>query len=148
LSDRSVAGKTGTSQDSGNAWFVGYTPTLSTAVWLGYKDRPRKIILGGYGLVEGGELPAKTWSRYMALALEGVPASEFGQPAPIIRPRKLSVKEETKFRERKEIVFRSKRRFRDTPRVWPARLWSNRHRFLTRRFRPQQWRHRRPLSNR
>jgi penicillin-binding protein 1A len=115
LGDRSVAGKTGTSQDSGNAWFVGYTPTLSTAVWLGYKDRPRKIILPGYGLVEGGELPAKTWSRYMASAMDGVPPSEFGQPAPIIRPRKLSVKEETKFRERKEIDPGRKRVPIETP---------------------------------
>jgi penicillin-binding protein 1A len=115
LSDRSVAGKTGTSQDSGNAWFVGYTPTLATAVWLGYKDRPRKIVLSGWGLVEGGELPAKTWGRYMKLALDGVPASEFGQPAPIIRPRKLSLKEETKFRERKEIDPGRKRSPIETP---------------------------------
>lgn len=115
LSDRSVAGKTGTSQGYRDAWFVGYTPTLSTAVWLGYKDRPRKIVLRAWGNVAGGTLPAKTWGRYMKLAMEGVPVSEFGQPAPIVRPKKLSLKEETKFRERREIDPGTKRSPIETP---------------------------------
>ena len=38
--DRPAAGKTGTTQDNKDSWFVGYTPTLSTAVWLGYENKP------------------------------------------------------------------------------------------------------------
>ena len=115
LGDRSVAGKTGTSQGYRDAWFVGYTPTLSTAVWMGYKDRPRRMVLRGWGNVAGGTLPAKTWGRYMKIAMEGVPVSEFGEPAPIVRPKKLSLKEETKFRERKEIDPGKKRVPIETP---------------------------------
>ena len=94
LSDRPVAGKTGTSQDYGNAWFVGFTPTLSTAVWLGYKDRPRPLVnIHGVGRVAGGTIPAATWAKYMKLALEGVPVSTFDQPAPIVRPVRQSAVE-------------------------------------------------------
>ena len=40
LGARPAAGKTGTTQDNKDAWFVGYTPTLSTAVWMGYQNAP------------------------------------------------------------------------------------------------------------
>ncbi len=71
LGDRPVAGKTGTSQGYGNAWFVGYTPTLSTAVWMGYKDRPRPLInIKGVGRVAGGTIPSATFSKYMRLVLK------------------------------------------------------------------------------
>jgi penicillin-binding protein 1A len=102
LGDRPVAGKTGTSQGNGNAWFVGYTPTLATAVWIGYRDRPRKVIVRG-AVIAGGTLPALTWSRYMRKAMEGVPPTEFDEPAPIERPVKLSVKEIVAKKERKGI---------------------------------------------
>ena len=115
LGDRSVAGKTGTSQGYRDAWFVGYTPTLSTAVWMGYKDRPRRMVLRRWGNVAGGTLPAQTWGRYMKIAMEGVPVSEFGEPAPIVRPKKLTLKEEAKFRERKEIDPGKKRVPIETP---------------------------------
>ena len=88
LGDRPVAGKTGTSQGYGNAWFVGYTPTLSTAVWLGYKDRPRPLVgIKGVGRVAGGTIPAQTWAAYMTLAM-CVPVTTFDEPAPIKRPPK------------------------------------------------------------
>lgn len=114
LGDRAVAGKTGTSQGYGNAWFVGYTPTLSTAVWMGYKDRPRKMVLRGVGQVAGGTVPAKTWGRYMKVALANVPVSDFDEPAPIVRP-KLSLKEEKKLRARQGINPGVKRRLENTP---------------------------------
>ena len=89
LGDRPVAGKTGTSQGYGNAWFVGYTPTLSTAVWMGYKDRPRPLLgIKGVGRVAGGTIPAQTWAAYMKLAMQGVPITTFDEPAPIKRPPK------------------------------------------------------------
>ncbi len=71
---RPVAGKTGTSENFGNAWFVGYTPQLSTAVWVGRPegDVPMRNVHGIN--VTGGSFPARIFSRYMKAALAGVPA--------------------------------------------------------------------------
>jgi penicillin-binding protein 1A len=82
---RPAAGKTGTSQESKNAWFVGYTPTLSTAVWLGFRDEPIPMhnIRGCGKAMVGGCLPAKTWKAFMSPALKDVPVTEFSEPAPI-----------------------------------------------------------------
>ena len=95
--DRVSAGKTGTSQDYGNAWFVGYTPTLSTSIWLGYKDRPRPLLnIKGVGRVAGGTIPAATWGDYMEKAMKGVPPSAFDEPAPIkrvVRPNPVVVQQ-------------------------------------------------------
>ena len=60
-----TAGKTGTSQDFRDAWFVGYTGTLVTGVWLGNDDgSPTKRL-------SGGNLPVEVWSRFMRMALAG-----------------------------------------------------------------------------
>ena len=85
---RPAAGKTGTGENFTNAWFVGYTPTLSTAVWMGYANSqdPAKASLRnikGVGRVFGGTLPAQTWHNFMAAALKDVPVTDFDQPAPI-----------------------------------------------------------------
>jgi penicillin-binding protein 1A len=62
-----AAGKTGTSQDWRDAWFVGYTSALTAGVWLGNDDNsPTKK-------TSGGNLPVEIWSRFMRAALEGVP---------------------------------------------------------------------------
>ena len=68
---RPAAGKTGTTDNFGNAWFVGYTPTLSTAIWLGNSDGEVSDPLphGTYG----GTLPARTWHSFMLEALKDVP---------------------------------------------------------------------------
>jgi penicillin-binding protein 1A len=64
-----AAGKTGTSQDFRDAWFIGYTARLVTGVWLGNDDgKPTKH-------VTGGNLPVQIWSRYMQGALQGVPVA-------------------------------------------------------------------------
>ena len=64
-----AAGKTGTSQDWRDAWFVGYTSYLVAAVWLGNDDdSPTKK-------VSGGNLPVEIWSRFMKEAHEGVPVA-------------------------------------------------------------------------
>jgi penicillin-binding protein 1A len=61
------AGKTGTSQNSRDAWFVGYTANLTTGVWFGNDDgSPMKR-------VTGGSLPAQAWHEFMLAAHEGVP---------------------------------------------------------------------------
>ena len=78
--DRVVAGKTGTSQEWRNAWFVGYTRELVTAVWMGnpIKDDPMTNV-GGIR-VTGGSYPAAVFGAYYAEAMKGVPATSF--PAP------------------------------------------------------------------
>jgi len=64
-----AAGKTGTSQDFRDAWFVGYTPHLVAGVWLGNDDNsPTKK-------VSGGNLPVEVWSRFMKAAHQGVPVA-------------------------------------------------------------------------
>jgi penicillin-binding protein 1A len=64
-----AAGKTGTSQDWRDAWFLGYTSYLVAGVWLGNDDSsPTKK-------VSGGNLPVEIWSRFMKAAHEGVPVA-------------------------------------------------------------------------
>ncbi len=79
--NRPAAGKTGTTDNFGNAWFVGYTPTLSTAVWYGNSDGEVSDPLphGTYG----GTVPASTWANFMSEALKDVPPTDFNQPAPL-----------------------------------------------------------------
>jgi penicillin-binding protein 1A len=73
--DRAIAGKTGTTQDFNDAWFVGFTPSLVTAVWIGF-DNPQSL---GEGET-GGDLAGPVWHDYMAVALQGRPKLTF--PAP------------------------------------------------------------------
>ena len=82
---RPAAGKTGTGQNFTNAWFVGYTPALSTAVWMGYSDDQATPLTGikGVSRVFGGTIPARTWHDFMAAALKDVPATDFSEPPPI-----------------------------------------------------------------
>lgn len=65
-----VAGKTGTVTDNVDAWFVGYTPTLSTAVWVGHHEgRIPLRNVRGVRRVTGGTIPAELWRDYMIEAL-------------------------------------------------------------------------------
>jgi penicillin-binding protein 1A len=76
---RPAAGKTGTTSDFRDAWFVGYTPDLVTAVWLGNDDYSR--MNESYG----GNIPARTWARFMEAALKDVPKHDFAYPASEVR---------------------------------------------------------------
>lgn len=78
---RPAAGKTGTTQEYRDAWFVGYVPQLTTAVWIGNEDN------SPMDEVTGSSIPARTWGDYMRQALEGVPVAEF--PEPEIEPLEL-----------------------------------------------------------
>jgi penicillin-binding protein 1A len=60
-----AAGKTGTAENEGNAWFVGYTPRLSTAVWVGYPDNNNAYV--GFG----GSVAAPIWHDFMEQASDG-----------------------------------------------------------------------------
>ncbi|MBX6424354.1 MAG: penicillin-binding protein 1A [Variibacter sp.] len=79
-----AAGKTGTSQDFRDAWFVGYTARLVTGVWLGNDDSSPTRRTSGSGL------PVEIWSRFMKVAHQGVPPAPLpglGQaPAPAPAP--------------------------------------------------------------
>ena len=72
---RPAAGKTGTTTDFRDAWFVGFTPDLVTAVWLGNDDYTR--MTESYG----GNIPARIWARFMRNALEKTPKHDFVYPA-------------------------------------------------------------------
>ena len=80
LEDRTVAGKTGTSERFFDSWFVGYTPQITTAVWMGYAEGGATL----EGLLNLGaqyvgpiEPPAVIWREYTRSVLEGKPAEEF-----------------------------------------------------------------------
>ncbi|MHB9134086.1 MAG: transglycosylase domain-containing protein [Armatimonadota bacterium] len=76
---RPAAGKTGTSNDFRDAWFIGYTPQLSTAVWLGNDNHSP---MAG---VAGGSLPAQAWAEFMRAAHRHLPPTDFPVPAGIMQ---------------------------------------------------------------
>jgi len=76
---RPSAGKTGTTDDYRDAWFVGYTPQVLTGVWVGY-DKPRP---GGKGFT-GGVVAAPIWERFMGKALASRPVADFPKPDTVI----------------------------------------------------------------
>jgi penicillin-binding protein 1A len=86
-----TAGKTGTSENFSDAWFVGYTPQLSTSVWMGFADSQKPLAnVAGLPRVYGGTIPAKAWHDFMSAALDGVPTVDFtpppAPPAPLVQP--------------------------------------------------------------
>lgn len=86
LGSRPAAGKTGTTEDNAEGWFIGYTAQLSTAVWIGTPDSQsslRNLTLGdrSYGDIFGGTLSAPTWRAIMLGASEGMPERQFGEPS-------------------------------------------------------------------
>jgi penicillin-binding protein 1A len=90
LPGRQVAGKTGTSDNNANAWFIGFTPQLTAAVWMGSPvGNVPMLSVGGksasgvyeyYRTVFGGTYPALMWHEFMQDALQGQPAIDFGLP--------------------------------------------------------------------
>ncbi|TWV52785.1 penicillin-binding protein [Streptomyces misionensis] len=82
LGDRPSAGKTGTTDERFAAWFVGYTPNMAGAVWVGDPQHRRRMInitIGGvpHDKVFGGEVPGPIWRDMMNGALEGKPVQDF-----------------------------------------------------------------------
>lgn len=81
---RPAAGKTGTTENHADAWYVGYTPDLVAVVWIGYPPKDGKIptmtdVRGRQ--VVGGSFPAAIWKKFMSVVLKGVKASSFHAPA-------------------------------------------------------------------
>ncbi|MFF6780990.1 transglycosylase domain-containing protein [Streptomyces sp. NPDC012510] len=92
LTGREVAGKTGTTDGNKSAWFVGYTPQLSTAISMYRMDdnesNKNRTFLEMYGTggkesIHGASFPAEIWHDYMEDALKGQPAEDFPEPEPI-----------------------------------------------------------------
>ncbi|WP_326580757.1 penicillin-binding protein [Streptomyces sp. NBC_00481] len=92
LTGREVAGKTGTTDGNKSAWFVGYTPQLSTAISMYRMDdnesnKNRTFLemygTGGQETIHGASFPAEIWHDYMEDALKGEPAEDFPEPQPI-----------------------------------------------------------------
>lgn len=75
---RPAAGKTGTTDEGKDLWFVGYTPELVTAVWIGY-DQPTAM-----PQAYGGTYPTRIWQEIMSKALSDVPVRSFSMPSGIV----------------------------------------------------------------
>jgi 1A family penicillin-binding protein len=74
-----AAGKTGTTNDYVDAWFVGYTPKLVAGVWIGF-DKPKTIVSGGYA----GDVAVPLWGRFMRAATKGDRAEWFATPKGLV----------------------------------------------------------------
>ena len=80
LPDRQAAGKTGTTERNTDAWFDGFTPELTTVVWIGDPKAKTPMFNVGGIAVYGGTYPARIWHDYMAAALAGVGPIDFPTP--------------------------------------------------------------------
>ncbi len=78
MGGRPVAGKTGTSDESRDAWFVGYTPDLVAGVWVGRDDNAS-------GTGTGGSLAAPVWAHFMSRALSDRPHRDWSPPPNVVR---------------------------------------------------------------
>ncbi len=80
IEGRAAAGKTGTTQDNRDAWFVGFTCDLTAAVWMGYVGAPGEPVQTMDDFrgdeVQGGGLPSQLWSRFMTRATANAPACD------------------------------------------------------------------------
>jgi membrane peptidoglycan carboxypeptidase len=90
--DRPAIGVTGTESDNANAWFVGATPELTTAVWVGdpAANTPmvavREFVEAGVQRVQGGTFPADIWKAFTDNALAGTPPTDWASPPEPARP--------------------------------------------------------------
>ncbi|CAH2030339.1 penicillin-binding protein 1A [Trichlorobacter ammonificans] len=73
---RPVAGKTGTTNEMKDAWFIGYVPQLVTGVWVGFDNQERSLGSGG----SGGLAAAPIWADFMMKAVAGMPVQAFETP--------------------------------------------------------------------
>jgi penicillin-binding protein 1A len=78
---RPEAGKTGTAENFGNAWFCGFTPDIATCVWVGYRSGNKPLLnIEGNSEVFGGTLPAEIWKNFMTTATRRLAPRDW--PAP------------------------------------------------------------------
>ncbi|NTU71370.1 MAG: PBP1A family penicillin-binding protein [Coriobacteriia bacterium] len=84
---RPAAGKTGTTQENRDAWFVGYTPDLAAAVWMGHPEAQKAMTNVHGRAVTGGSFPAEMWAKFMRTALAKTPATQFQKPSGLKRAK-------------------------------------------------------------
>ena len=77
--ERPAAGKTGTTNSYNDAWFIGFTPTLSTSVWTGFDKKKKLVDRNGIGIT-GGKSAAPIWADFMINALKSEPERDFPIP--------------------------------------------------------------------
>ncbi len=78
---RPAAGKTGTSNEFIDAWFIGFIPQLSTSVWVGYPNERRSMVnINGLEEINGENYPLDIWSLYMQDAVQKYPVEQFDSP--------------------------------------------------------------------
>jgi penicillin-binding protein 1A len=79
---RPAAGKTGTSNEFIDAWFIGFIPQLSTSVWVGYPNERRSMVnINGLEEINGENYPLDIWSLYMQSAVQKYPVRQFDAPS-------------------------------------------------------------------
>jgi penicillin-binding protein 1A len=82
---RPSAGKTGTTNNFVDAWFIGFIPQLSTSVWVGYPDERRPMVnINGLPEINGENYPLDIWSLYMQDAVKMFPEQQFDVPSPYL----------------------------------------------------------------
>lgn len=84
LSHQVAAGKTGTTQDNADVWFVGYTPYLATAVWIGSPAGRSKVVLKGKAQY-GADFPSRIWKSFMEAYHSDLQPRDFTEPGPTRR---------------------------------------------------------------
>ncbi len=82
LPERPAAGKTGTTSDYTNAWFVGYTPEMLTVIWIGNDRQGQPMIYKGLNI--GSSTAAELWGSYMQAATHGLPVIDYPEPPGIV----------------------------------------------------------------
>jgi penicillin-binding protein 1A len=115
LPNRPVAGKTGTTENYGDAWFVGYTPQLAVAVWVGYPTTLRPMLTEYRGdVVTGGSFPALIWKAFVEkwVKLKNVepqgfpyPGVPYGAPKLVVRRGERLLLDNGLCRTRQEVVY-------------------------------------------
>jgi penicillin-binding protein 1A len=82
---RPSAGKTGTTNNFVDAWFIGFIPQLTTSVWVGYPDERRPMVnINGLPEINGENYPLDIWSLYMQNAVKMFPEQQFDVPSPYL----------------------------------------------------------------
>ncbi len=89
LTSQPAAGKTGTTQDNADVWFVGYTPRLATAVWIGSPDGLTPVVLKGETQF-GADWPSRIWRAFMQGYHQNLPVVQFPKPFPTRRGKYIS----------------------------------------------------------
>ena len=113
LPNRPAAGKTGTTENYGDAWFVGYTPQLAVAVWVGYPTTLKPMLTEFHGEpVTGGSFPALIWKSFMEKAMRGqeplgfpAPLTPYVAPKLVVRRGQRLLLDNGLCKERQEVVY-------------------------------------------